>query len=422
MRGIYFLPLLLLSLAQTAQAADKPLTLSEALAAADTDHPDLALAESDLAASLADRNLANSRQDFNLFLDGSLRAGKQPGADWEPDNIGRVVARKTLLDFGRSEQTLAAADQEVVARRAALFDTRAARRIDLMARFFDVLLADQQYAADNEFMTVAYLMWDNARDRFALGQLTRPQLLELEARFQDLREQRNASLQRLRSTRQKLANAMSRPGNLPVELAQPTLPGNEQPLPEYEALLPGIIEHNPALRGLDAQINASDARIGAIRAERRPTLDAEVLGAGYSRASSTRDQVSAGLLFNVPLYQGGRIDARAAREQELKSRLLAQREKLKLGLNETVLDTLHEIEWLRSSGRPAADKQIEYRDWALERSRAEYELEMKTNLGTSLAETQTALLRQKRIEYRLALALARLAALSGELPGSSEIK
>jgi len=420
MRGIYILPLLF-GLAQPAQAADKPLTLGEALATADADHPDLSIAESDLTASLADRDLANSRQDFNLFLDGGLKTGKQPGADWTPDNIGRIVARKTLLDFGRTEQTLAAADQEVAARRAALFDTRAARRIDLMARFFDVLLADQQYAADNEFMTVAYLMWDNARDRFALGQLARPQLLELEARFQDLRERRNASTQQLQSARQKLANAMNRPGNLLVELAEPTLP-NEQTVAEYETLLPRIIEQNPALRGLDAQINASAARSAAIRSERRPTLDVEVLGAGYSRESITRDQLSAGLLFNVPLYQGGRIDARAAREQALKARLLAQREKLKLSLNETVLDTLHEIEWLRSSGRPAADKQIEYRDWALERSRAEYELEMKTNLGTSLAETQTALLRRKRVEYRLALALARLAALSGELPGEGENK
>ena len=87
-----------------------------------------------------------------------------------------------------------------------------------------------------------------------------------------------------------------------------------------------------------------------------------------------------------------------------------------------MLDTQQEIEWLRGSARPAADKQIEYRDWALERSRAEYELEMKTNLGTSMAETQNALLRRKRVEYQLALALARLAALSGELPTVQESK
>mgnify|MGYP000530615824 CR=1 FL=1 len=407
---------LLLCLPLATPAADAPLTLAEALATADAAHPELSLAESDLALSLADREQADSRQHFSLFLDGSLRTGKKPGADWSPDNIARIVARKPLLDFGRTGHSVAAADQEIVARRAALLDVRAARRIDLMARYFDVLLADLQYTADNEFMTVAFLMWDNARERFTLGQITQPQLLELESRFQDLRERRNASAQQQRATRQKLANAMNRPNNLPSELAEPVLQSNEKAVADYEILLPRILEQNPALQAINAQINASDARIAAIRSERRPTVEAEVIGADYSRTSVTRDQVSAGVLVNVPLYQGGRIDARAARERALRERLVAQREKLKLGLNANVLDTLNEIAWLRGSGRPAADKQVEYRDWALERSRAEYELEMRTNLGTSLAETQTALLRRKRVDYQLALALARLAALSGEMP------
>lgn len=408
---------LLLCLPLATLAADAPLTLAEALATADAAHPDLSIAESDLAISLAEREQAGSRQHFNLFLDGSLRTGKKPGEDWSPDNIGRIVARKPLLDFGRTSHSVAAADQEIAGRRAALLDARAARRINLMARYFDVLLADLQYTTDNEFMTVAFLVWDNARERFTLGQITQPQLLELEARFQDLRERRAASSQQRRATRQKLANAMNRPNNLPFELAEPMLPGNEKVVADYEILLPRILERNPALQAINAQIHASGARLAAIRSERRPTVDAEVIGANYSRASVTRDQVSAGVLVNVPLYQGSRIDARVARELALRDRLVAQREKLKLGLNATVLDVLHEIEWLRGSSRPAADKQIEYRDWALERSRAEYELEMKTNLGTSMAETQTALLRRKRVEYQLALALARLAALSGEMPG-----
>ena len=416
------LGLLLLCWPLITLAADKALTLPEALASADAPHPDLSIAESDLAISLADRDQADSRQDFNLFLDGALRTGKQPGEDWRADNIGRIVARKSLLDFGRTAQAVAAADYEIAARRATLIDVRSARRIDLMARFFDVLLADLQYAADNEFMTVAYFQWDNARERFSLGQVTQPQLIELEARFQDLRERRATSALLQRSSRQKLANAMNRPDSLPSELIEPTLPGNEKKVPEYEKILAQVLERNPALQSLNAQINASDARIAAARSENRPTLDAEVLGATYSRESVTRDQVSAGLLFNIPLYQGARIDARVARERALRDRLLAQRDKFKLSLTQTVLDTQQEIEWLRGSARPAADKQIEYRDWALERSRAEYELEMKTNLGTSMAETQNALLRRKRVEYQLALALARLAALSGELPTVQESK
>jgi outer membrane protein TolC len=400
-------------------AAAERLTLDEALAAVAAAHPDRRIAESDLAVSRADRDQAASRQDFALFLDGALRTGLRPddglpgAGDWRADNAGRLVARKPLLDFGRTEGAVSAADQEIVARQAELINVESLRRIDIMARFFDVLVADQQYVADNEFMTVAYLEWDKARERFELGIGSRPDLMRLEAFYQDWRERRNASLQNMRSTRQKLAHAMYRPDNLPTALAEPVLQGNAKPVPEYDALLSWVMQKNPRIQALQAQLSAADARLAAIRAERNPVLDAEVVGASYSRPSTTRDDVSAGLVFSIPLYQGGRVDARVARELALKERRAAELEKLKLELSDTLLATLQEIDWLRGSGRPAADKQVEFRDWALERARAEYELELRTNLGSSMAQTQAAQLRRKQMEYRLALALARLEALSG---------
>ena len=402
----------LLACALSAAAAEQ-LTLDEALAAASLAHPDRRIAESDLALSRADREHAASLQDFNLFLDGSLRTGRRPDGDWKPDNIGRIVARKPLFDFGRSTQAVAAADQEIAARQAALMNVESLRRIDIMARYFDVLLADMQYAADNEFMAVAYVSWDNAKDRLEVGQISQPELMRLEAEYQDIRERRNASLQRVRSTRQKLAHAIYRPGELPEDLAVPVLDDNVRPVPEYDSMLSWVMKKNPRIQAFRAQIAAADARLAAVRAERNPTIDAEVIGGGYSRESTTRDELSAGLVFNMPLYQGRRVDARVARELARRERSVAELEKLELDLAETLLATLQEIEWLRGSGQAAADTQVAYRDWALERARAEYELELKTNLGPSMAETQVAQMRRKQVDYRLALALGRLEALSG---------
>jgi outer membrane protein TolC len=302
-----------LAWALSGAAVAERLTLDEALATVAAAHPDRRMVESDLALSRADREQAASRQDFSLFLDGSLRRGRQPDGDWKPDNLGRIVARKPLLDFGRTGQAVAAADQEIAARQAELLSIESLRRIDIMARYFDVLLADQQYVADNEFMTVAYLDWDKARERFELGVGNRPDLLRLEAFYQDWRERRNASLQRTRSTRQKLAHAMYRPGKLPATLAEPALQDNTRPVPEFDSLQAWMMQKNPRVQALQAQLAASDSRLGAIRAERNPTLDAEVFGAGFSRESTTRDELSAGLVFNIPLYQGGRVDARVAR-------------------------------------------------------------------------------------------------------------
>lgn len=401
-----------LACALSTAAADK-LTLEQALASVAAPHPDRRIAESDLDIARAERALAGSQQDFALYLDGNLRRGRRPDDGWKPDNALRIVARKPLLDFGRSSGAVDAAEQEIVARQAALINVENLRRIDVMARYFDVLLADMRYAADNEFMAVGFVSLENARDRLDVGQISQPELMRREAEFQDLRERRNASLQRLRATRQALAHAINRPGELPVELVEPALEDNGRPVAAYESLLAAALKNNPRMRVLTAQLAAVDARIAAVRADRRPMLAAEVVGADYSRESTTRDDVSAGLVFSVPLYQGGRIDAREARERAAGTRLRAELDKLRFDLAEALLATRQEIEWLRDSGRPAADTQIEFRDWALERARAEYELELRTNLGNSMAETQTALLRKKQVEYRLALAFARLEALSG---------
>ncbi len=403
----------LMAWALSAPVLAEKLTLEDALASVSAAHPDRRIAESELAVARADRDQAGSRQDFNLFLDGSLRTGHRPDGDWKPDNIARIVARKPLLDFGRSSHAMAAADQEIAARQASLFNVDSLRRLDIMARYFDVLLADMQYGADNELMAVTYVAWDNAKKRFEVGQISQPELLRLEVTYQDVRERRYASQQRMSSTRQKLAHAMNTPGKPSSELVDPALKDNARPVSDHESLLAAAMLKNPRILALQAQVEATNARVASVRAESNPTLDAEVVGAGFSRTSITRDDVSAGLVFNIPLYQGARVDARVARELAQKERLAAELEKLKRDLSENLFTTLQEVQWLRDSGRAAADKQIEFRDWLLERARAEYELELKTNLGASMAETQLALLRRKQVEYRLALALARLDALSG---------
>ncbi len=405
----------LLLTAAAALAEDKPLTLEEALATADAAHPLMQAAQADLDLALAEERIADSSDDATLTAEGILRRGRPTtGADdWREDNVSRLVLRKTLFDFGRARGQVDAARQEVNARQQALMDTRDARRIDIMARFFDVALADARYDADNEFLAVYYVRWDDSKKRHELGELTTSQLAELEAQYQDQREKRNRSLLAQRATRQKLANSLNQPARLPGTLARPLLKQNDLPLPEYEDMLPLALDSNRRLLALQAQLDAVAARTEAIRADRAPTLDVEVIAGDYSRESSSRDRVSGGLILNWPLYQGGRIDGRLARQLADRARLEAQIEQSRRALAESLLETLQEIQWLRMSARPAAKVQIDYRDKMLDRARAEYEMEMRTNLGATMAETQAAAIRASEVEYRLALALARLEALAG---------
>jgi outer membrane protein TolC len=152
----------------------------------------------------------------------------------------------------------------------------------------------------------------------------------------------------------------------------------------------------------------------AVRAENSPLLDAEVEAAGWSREAATRDNLRAGVVLTWPVYQGRRVSAQLAREQAQFHKLQAEADKLGMDLAEALLDVWAEVDQLQRSVRTAARKQVEYRDLALEKARGQYEVELKANLGDAMAATMEAKLRERRTEYQLALAFARLKALLGK--------
>jgi outer membrane protein TolC len=391
------------------------LTLEAALATAESGHPDLLLAQAERDSALADQSIANSHQDTSVNFEGILRSGRPTlgGQDFARDNSVRLTARKTLYDFGRSSNAELAAQYELNAREADLTTLLDRRRLEIMARYFDVLLADMQYTVDNELMAVYYVDFDHGKDRLERGLISSVELAELESRYRDILIKRNASAQRRRITRALLANAMNSHSDLPGELEDPKLPGNQRDLPDYEALLPILLENNSRLHAQQEMLVASQKRLESLRAEKGPTLDAEVLAADYSRVSTTRDTLSAGLILSWPLYQGERTDSRIAREMAQFNKLQASTDKLKMELTQALLETCLDITQLQNTARSAAHKYVDYRDLQLEQSRGLYELELKSNLGTSMAGTAEANMRTRNVEYQLALSFARLEALLG---------
>lgn len=406
---------LLLFSAVTTPGYASPLTLEAALATAESNHPEVLYAQAERDSALADRDIASSRQDASVNFEGILRSGRPTYGyeDFVRDNSVRLTARKTLYDFGRSSNAEVAATFELNAREAELTTALDKRRIEIMARFFEVLLSDMQYAADNELMAVFYVNFDQGKDRLERGQISSVELAELESRYQDTLLKRNSSAQRQRITRALLANAMNRPGELPGELEDPKLPENQRTLPDYESLLPILLSSNTRLRAQQELLAASQKRMESLRAEKGPVLDAELQAADYSRPSTTRDNLSAGLILSWPLYQGNRSDSRIAREMAMFNKLQASTDTLKMELTQALLETCLDISKLQSTARSAARKYSDYRDLQLERSRGFYELELKSNLGTAMVGTAEANLRSRQIEYQLALSFASLEALIG---------
>lgn len=136
-----------------------------------------------------------------------------------------------------------------------------AQRLEIMQRFFDVLLAEVSAASDNEHLAIAFNTFDRARNRKELGQYSELSVAQLEAEFRRVLLKRNASETTLRLTRSMLAQAINHPANLPRDLIAPKLPLLPEKLPEMKEVFARAQESNSWLERLKADGAEVDRQI-----------------------------------------------------------------------------------------------------------------------------------------------------------------
>ncbi len=405
-----------LAAASEVEPLPEPLTLDYALSLADAEHPDLERIEADLAVARAGILSAKAQTGTNVSAEGRLR-WIEPSAvaadDSREDHKGSLFVRKTLYDFGRSSALRQAAAAELRGDEWRYDDARSRRRIEIMERFFDVLLADLEYARDNEAMAVAYVTLDRLRTRHELGQVSDIRLLEMESTYQAVRREMTQSQTRRRITRAQLALALGRPGALPSTLAPPDLAHYlKRQRPEYEELLERAGENSTLLKALRAQVEAAGERVDLARAQGRPYLNGELEASAYTRELGSTDQWRAGVTLTVPLYTGGSMQASVARSQALLQKSRAELRAAEYSLRQSILDLWLQLETLKVQ-RDQANAAQGFRELYLDRSRANYEMEVSTDLGDAMVRLTEAQILEAKTSYQLALIWARLDALTG---------
>ncbi len=393
-----------------------PLSIEDAIALASALHPLLSAsaAEQSLAAAELQRLRAADDARLDLALEGRwIDPPDNALRTTNNDSYARLTLQKQLHDFGRTRAGVDAAEADLAARELQYQDGLLQQKLQIIRRFFDVLLADLEYARDNEAMAVAFINQDRAQDRNELGQVSDIDLLEAQSNYQQVRIQRHASEARQRSSRALLAQALNRPESLSSELVLPDLVDNSDALPDYGQLLAEALENNARLKAARSLVAAAQRRIDASRASWRPVLSAEIEAAEYERQTSSRYPVEAGLILEIPLYQGERVKADVARDRARLQQLQAGLLRLEYDIRQDVLETWQAIQRLQAQ-RQQAEVFTEYRELALDRSRARYELDLETNFGDSLVGQSEARLFAARVEFELALARTRLSILTGK--------
>jgi len=395
----------------------EPLTLAAALSHADDRHPDLDKQQAGLERARAYALEVDAKSALKLALEARLEAVEP---SYKATNLSRndsmlaLKLRKRLYDFGRSDALGLAAEADRRSREWAYLDARQQRRLTILSNYFDVLLADLQYLRDQEAMTMAFLHWDKSKDFNEQGQLSDIDLLEKESLFQQARRQLALTENLRRATRSRLAISLNRPGQLSSELEKPELTALQRQPEDLDRLTELAIANNPRLNALRARVAAAEQKLKSAKAENGPVIHGEIEAAVYNKTTSARDPLSAALVIEIPLSTGGAVDARVAQLRALLSGQRAELAKAELEVRQAVLDLWLELKALRIQ-REEVEALGAYRELYLDRSRAYYELEVKSDLGDAQTRMVDYQLQKARTEYQITLAWARLDALTGRL-------
>ena len=395
----------------------EPLTLSAALQqAANPAHFEVIEIDQRLQALAANLGIERGNQDFRIDLTGRLRevglSDAAIGEDDGGDSAASLVLSKPIYDFGLQdsrEHRYALRIQALEQQRQLLIERR---RLDIRSKYFDVLNADNRFQSENEALAIAFIRFDNAREDQQLGSVAEVDVLRLQSEYEVIRSRRNLAEQRQRLTRSILAEAMGYPGQLSTRLEAPPMTEPRNVTAGVQALVDQALQFSLEAQVAAANTRAAQAAIQIAEASDGPSLELELEVSTYERETRTRDDWRAGLYIEIPLYRG------SSAAQQLKAsahyqRSLAQQQQLQSQLRIEVLQLWQQLQQLalEIEGR---NIEQQYRDLELDRSRAEYELEFKTDLGDSMVNYSRSSEARLRTLYAYELAYRRLAALVGD--------
>jgi len=196
-------------------------------------------------------------------------------------------------------------------------------------------------------------------------------------------------------------------------LQTPDLAAVMRPVPEYAELLEKAQRNNPQLRALQEEVTASQERVAGARAGGRPSLFGEAEASAYSRDLGSNDPFRVGVVLTVPLYTSGAVDASVGQELARLYRAQAVLRAAEDDVRQNVMLLWQQLELLRIQNEEV-QAQLAYRELYLDRSRANYEMEVNTDLGDAMVVLSEVQLAQARVRYQTALAWEQLNAITGE--------
>ncbi|MGE5538760.1 MAG: TolC family outer membrane protein [Gemmatimonas sp.] len=304
-------------------------TLEEAMAKAYASNPTLLGERARLRATDEGVSQALAGWRPTVTVTGSAGVQKQvsdSSAPFEQYRQPRTAALQVQQPLYRGGRTVAGTEQaeaNVLAGRARLNNTEQTVLLNVATAYLNVVQAQAVLDLNRTNEQRLERELQAARDRFAVGEITRTDVSQAEARLSGARADRIQAEGDLASARAVYQTVV---GDVPASVTQPPmlrdLPAN------LDETVAQAVGNNPNVLQADYTEQASKANIDVVRGALLPSLSlngtAQHEDDTLSSANRWRNTYTALLQLNVPIYEGGAIysQLRAAYETDRLNRQL----------------------------------------------------------------------------------------------------
>lgn len=209
-----------------------------------------------------------------------------------------------LWDHGRSKLSVEAAKESVLATRQQLISIEQQIFQRTVAAYFNVRRETENVALRQNNLRLITEELRAAQDRFDVGEVTRTDVAQAQARLAEARSGLAFAMGQLVQAQEEYANVV---GRRPGQLAPPgRLPRIEPSIPRAKDI---AVRNHPDLKQVQHLVAAADINVEVARRQVAPriTLESSVSNRDTADSNSFTESVSVGVQATGPIYQGGAL-------------------------------------------------------------------------------------------------------------------
>lgn len=308
-------------------------TLREALATAYVSNPTLSAARA--AQRATDETVPLARADGlpSAGVQGSYSENflKSANSFTAPSRQASGIVQMTVPVYsgGSVRNAIKSARTRVEAGQADLRATESSLFANVVAAYMDVIRDEAIVALNRTNVRVLGVNLEASSDRYEIGDLTRTDVAQSEARLAIARSDLQSAEANLIRSKEIYIQLV---GRAPGELQPPPPLPN---LPESPELAVGeALQNNPDLIAAEQRRDAADTDVDAARGAHMPQVELysqgrytnyfNSLGSGTVNSTFFQEEstAEAGVRLTIPVYQGGRVAARVRQAQARESQAI----------------------------------------------------------------------------------------------------